>query len=128
MDPNLTLHDVWLDDLDYPKSLNATRINLGFLRKANRDLQTTRSVEIPACRAFLLAERTDEHLGLFTEGVEAEFFDGPEELLAKCRHYLAHDDERRRVAEAGFARCIRDGYDNEGRLRRVLDHLYGPPA
>lgn len=128
VNPNLTLHDVWLDDLDYPKSLNATRINLGFLRKANRDLQTTRSVEIPACRAFLLAERTDEHLGLFTEGVEAEFFDGPEELLAKCRHYLAHDDERRRIAEAGFARCLRGGYDNKGRLRRVLDHLYGPPA
>jgi spore maturation protein CgeB len=76
----------------------------------------------------MLAERTDEHLGLFAEGAEAEFFEGSKELLTKCRHYLAHDDEHRRIAEAGFARCLRGGYDNKGRLRRVLDHLYGPPA
>jgi hypothetical protein len=107
---------------DYARAICATRVNLGFLRKVNRDLQTTRSVEIPACGGFLLAERTEEHLRLFREGVEAEFFSSPDELVRKARHYLGHEDERARIARAGRERCLRDGYDNRTMVRRVLAH------
>lgn len=100
-----------------------TAINLGFLRKVNRDLQTTRTMEIPACRAFMLAERTDEHRRLFEEGVEAEYFDSFEELLSKCRYYLEHDDEQRAIARRGYDRCIRDGYGNQHRMKQILDYL-----
>lgn len=121
--PNLRVLGEWMDSDTYPRSINATKINLGFLRKVNRDLQTTRSIEIPACRAFLLAERTDEHRRLFREGIEAEFFDGFDELLEKCRHYLAHESERLRIAERGHRRCILGGYSYEGRLLNVVDRL-----
>jgi hypothetical protein len=123
--PRLVAHDTMLGGLEYAKAINAAKINLGFLRKVNRDLQTTRSIEIPACGGFLLAERTDEHLRLFEEGREAEFFSDFDELLRKCRHYLAHDDERARIAAAGRARCLAGGYSNAERLRAVLAHL-GP--
>jgi spore maturation protein CgeB len=108
---------------DYVKAINAARINLGFLRKGARDRQTTRSVEIPGCRAFMLAERTDEHLELFEEGVEAEFFDSFDELLSKCRYYLQHEDERRQIAAAGYERCLRSRYRNRDRLQDVLEAL-----
>jgi hypothetical protein len=121
--PNLRIVGEHLEGLEYARAVNATKINLGFLRKAYRDRQTTRSVEIPACGAFLLAERTDEHRRLFEEGVEVELFTGFDELLAKARHYLEHEDERRRIAAAGRRRCLESGYSNEHRLAAVLEHL-----
>jgi len=122
--PNFTSTDTFIGESEYPRIINATKINLGFLRKVNRDLQTTRSIEIPACRAFMLAERTAEHVRLFREGEEAEFFDSFEELRDKCRRYLADDEARRRIAEAGYRRCVEAGYSNEERLARVLAHLF----
>ncbi|MDJ0849932.1 MAG: glycosyltransferase [Myxococcota bacterium] len=121
---NLEVVDGWVGSADYAKVVNATKINLGFLRRENRDLQTTRSVEIPACGSFLLAERTEEHLRLFREGEEAEFFASFDELLEKCRYYLDHEDERLRIAAAGLRRCREGGYGNPARLEWVLDQLF----
>jgi len=119
----LTLENRPLYGDDFPKACVAFKINLGFLRKMNRDLQTTRSVEIPACGGFMLAERTQEHQELFEEGNEAGFFDTPEELLEKCRYYLAHSTVRERIALAGRQRCVTSRYSNEGRLATVLPGL-----
>ena len=124
--PNLRVEGrpLWSDD--YASALSAFRINLCFLRKANRDRHTTRSVEIPACGGFMLAERTAEHLALFEEDVEAVYFSDDDELLDKVRWYLAHEPERARIAEAGRRRCWAGGYTYERRLEgilaRVLDH------
>lgn len=120
--PNLRVEGrpLWADD--YARAISATRINLGFLRRVNRDRHTTRSIEIPACGGFLLAERTPEHLELFREGVEAEFFAGDGELLEKARWYLAHEPERARIAEAGLRRCRESDYSNDHQLAIVLEH------
>ncbi len=104
----------------YAMAICSFDINLCFLRKLNRDLQTTRSVEIPACGAFMLAERSDEHLELFREGVEAEFFGSDEELLEKTRYYLVNPEKRRRIAFAGRQRCIESGYSNHEKLKQML--------
>jgi spore maturation protein CgeB len=104
----------------YAKALCSFDICLGFLCKANRDLQTTRTVEIPACQRFMLAERSAEQSELFEEGNEAEFFESTEELLRKIRFYLAHPEERMRIAAAGRERCLRSGYSNQERLKWAL--------
>lgn len=105
---------------DYSRGICSFDINLGFLRKGNRDLSTTRSVEVPACGAFMLAERTIEHCAMFEEGKEAEFFATDRELVDKVRYYLARPDDRRRIAQAGRQRCLHGGYSNQDRLRQML--------
>jgi spore maturation protein CgeB len=110
--PNLVKYNYPLIDKKYTKALNSFDIALCFLRKDNKDLQTTRSVEIPACGSFMLAERTEEHLKLFQEGKEAEFFSSKNELLGKIRYYLKNPKERIRIAEAGKKRCKISGYSN----------------
>lgn len=105
---------------DYALALCSFDINLCFLRKSNRDLQTTRTMEIPACGAFMLAERTDEHLALFEEGKEAEFFASDAELIDKAKYYIAHPAQRRVIAEAGRQRCLRSGYSNQDRMADMM--------
>ena len=117
---NLLLENRPMWGKQYAKAICAFDINLCFLRKCNRDLQTTRSVEIPACGAFMLAERTDEHRKLFEEGKEADFFSNNDELLKKVRYYLDHENERLDIAKAGYSRCLRDGYSYENRLKGIL--------
>jgi spore maturation protein CgeB len=121
--PNLILEGKPVHNEDFVKVLNATRINLNFLRKINRDRHTSRSLEIPACQAFMLAERTEEHLQLFEEGREADFFESPEELLAKVQYYLDHETQRQQIAKAGRDRCIKSGYSHHDRLKVMIDQL-----
>jgi spore maturation protein CgeB len=120
---NLDVHPTPLWGEDYVKAINAFKIKLCFLRKVNRDLQTTRSVEIPACRIFMLAERTYEHVELFMEGEEAEFFNDVNELIEKCKYYLENEKDRKRISENGFRRCVTSGYDNKSRLNQVLEYV-----
>ena len=108
---------------EYAKAICCFDINLAFLRKWSRDLQTTRSVEIPACAAFMLAERTAEHQQLFEEGAEAEYFSSHEELLMKCQYYLAHPEARSLIAHAAYKRCIHSEYSYDRQMQDVLKRL-----
>ncbi|MGY6648129.1 CgeB family protein [Wenyingzhuangia sp. IMCC45574] len=121
--PNLEVYDGLFSD-DYPKALRAFKISLCFLRKINADQQTARTMEIPACGGFMLAERTDEHKRLFEEGKEAEFFDSNEELLNKCKFYLEHENERNSVVKLGRERCESSGYSNMKTIKRMLEKVH----
>jgi len=123
--PNLRIGYKSIWGSDYARAICSFGINLCFLRKANRDLHTTRSVEIAACGDFMLAERTTEHLKLFEEGKEAVFFSSDEELLEKAKYYLLHPQERQRVAEASRQRCLKSGYSNHERLGEMLKIIKG---
>ena len=110
---------------DFAKACNAFKINLCFLRKLNRDLQTTRSVEIPASGGFMLAERTNEHLDMFEEDREAVFFETIDELFEKITYYLSHPEKRNLIKAAGLKRCQVSGYDNSSRISVALSKILG---
>ncbi|WP_245932597.1 CgeB family protein [Aquabacterium olei] len=119
----VTLRKYWrggpISGDDYAKAIQCAKINLGLLSKGNRDLHTTRSLEIPALGGVLCAERTAEHLLMYEEGVEAIFWSDAAECAASCAELLADEPQRRSVAERGFARYRANKHGNED----VLSHF-----
>jgi spore maturation protein CgeB len=120
------VHDEGLWGDDYAAALFQAGIALGLLTCNHRDLYTSRSFEIPACGGFMLAERTVEHMMLFREGVEAEFFSDLEELCDKVKYYLAHPQEARAIGQRGRQRCIESGYGYDKCLPRWLAFASNP--
>ena len=105
---------------DYVRALNATKIALVFFSTWNADTFTRRVFEIPACGTMMLSQRTETMQSLYVEDKEAVYFSNVDELVDKARFYLAHDDARRRIAEAGRLRCISSGYDIYSRMREWI--------
>lgn len=112
---------IWGDE--YPIAICCAKMCLGLLSKIIPETVTTRSFEIPACSVFMLAERTEDHLQLFEEGIEAEYFKGEEELFDKAKYYLGHPTERNKIAAAGRERCIKSGYSYHDRIRMMLKEI-----
>jgi spore maturation protein CgeB len=108
---------------EYAYALSGARISIGFLRQICPDQHTTRTFEIPACGSMLLADRSEEHLDMFEEGVEAEFFASTEELVEKAQFYLANESSRAKIALAGFRRCHDGGYSYSARMQMVMAEL-----
>lgn len=117
--PKVSYQDCFLRGLEYAKVISSSKIVLAFLRKVNRDLQTNRSVELPAMKAFMVAERSSEHIEMFKDGDEALFFSSYEELYDICISYLYNEDERSRIAENGYKRVYDSGYTNEALARKI---------
>ncbi len=100
---------------DYSRVMHHGKIALCFLRKMNRDRITTRSIEIPAMRRAMVAEKTEEHDSHFADGSEYLGFRDGAELLDKVRALLADDGLRLKIAENGRARCFASGYTTADR-------------
>jgi spore maturation protein CgeB len=80
-----------------------------------------RTFEIPACGAFLCAQRTDEHREIFREGLEATFFDDPDELRSKVTRYLADAAARARIAEAGLLAVTQHPHTYRDRIMEMVE-------
>ncbi len=100
--PKLRVESQPVYDDDYARVIAASDINLCYLRRLNRDRQTTRSIEIPACGGFMIHERNTEIGALFTEDLEAAYFSDTDELARQCRRWL--DDPAGRASVAVAAR------------------------
>jgi spore maturation protein CgeB len=113
------------DDQAYSAVILAAKICLGFLSKGNRDLHTSRSLEIPALGSLLCAERTSEHLALYEEGVEAVFWNDAFECAEICKNLLANNKRRKEIAQKGHERALHNNLFNEPVLTSIIDTVTG---
>lgn len=121
---NLIVHNKPLEGHMYRQAISSSKISLCFLRKSNDDIQTSRSIEIPACKGFMIAERTVEHQKLFKENIEAVYFDSEKELLEKVKFYLQNDNLRQMIAERGYKRVIESDYSYENMIKIILNKSF----
>ncbi len=115
-----------LGDL-YALAIQCSTINLAILSEqvsgsSSGDLITSRTFHIPGAGGFMLHERNEESVLYFKENEEAGFFDGPEEMTAKVRQYLADDTLRERIQLAGYHRACKD-HSLDARAGSVLSEI-----
>lgn len=110
-----------LNSEDMAKGFAASKIAVAFVRQHNKETLACRTYEIPACGTFMLHERTSKTGEVFEEGKEAEFFSSYEELRDKVAYYLTHEEERRRIAEAGLRKIRSGGNYFKDRAKFILD-------
>ena len=107
----------------YREAIWRSKINLSFITHSNQDEFVHKSFEIAGCGGFLLAERSAGHEARFREDEEAVFFTGFEECAEKIRRYLPDEAARERIAAAGRARAVRDGYGNDAQMAKIVQRL-----
>ncbi len=110
---------------DYRLAMSGAKIAVNLVRRANRDDHVMRTFEIPACGAFMLAERTDTHQELFVEDREAVFFGSPEEMAGKIGEFLPRDDARAAIAAAGHRKIISGRHTYADRLDEIVGLVTG---
>jgi spore maturation protein CgeB len=97
---------------------NQSRINLNlsntyrrgkFLAwRHRRDQIKGRNFEIPGCGGFQLSGAADNLEAYFRPDEEIVLFRSRSELLENIHHYLRHEEERARIARAGYERTLRE--------------------
>lgn len=97
-----------------------SKILLNFMDPATWPGPNMRSFEQPACRAFMLTNRTPALAELFKEGETIEYFNSVEEARDKINFYLAHEDARQRIAEASYRFVIEGGHTYVDRARQLI--------
>lgn len=104
----------------YNEQINACEIAVVFLSKINKDTYTRRCFEIPATKTFMLAPYTDDLASMFIEDEEIVFFRNENEFVEKIQYYLEHTDQRKRIAEAGYRRVMKDGHEVCDRVKQIM--------
>ena len=105
---------------DYNLALNSAKIALVFLSKLNNDTYTRRNFEIPVVKTFMLSEYGDDLNNLFAAGREADYFHNKEEMIEKINYYLANENKRKEIVEAGYRRLIKDSHEVANRINEII--------
>lgn len=81
-----------------------------------------RNFEVPGCGGFLLTGYADHLEDYYKSGQEIVCFRSVNEMIDQIRYYLAHEDERRSIAKAGYERTRRD-HTYERRLHEIFARI-----
>lgn len=98
---------------------NASKINIGLNNYGLAGIHA-RVLDAALCKAFGLYEYTPGLEKYFTYGEDVVWFKTPEEMAEKIEFYLAHPEERKRIAENAY-RNVMENHTTLSRARKMLD-------
>lgn len=109
--------------LDYhtemPRMFKSVKININSSIRSAQSGVNLRTVDVLGCRGFLLSNPQPEIVEYFEDRKELVLFRDLEEAIDLADYYLKHDDERERIAQAGYERVKRD-FRYEDRFREMF--------
>lgn len=91
----------------------------GFVPGRSRQIKA-RVFEVPGAGGFLLTESARGLDSFYRIAEEVAVFNGISDLAEKIRHFIAHPEERNRMAMAGYVRT-RDEHTYEKRFAKLLE-------
>ncbi|HEX2927773.1 MAG TPA: glycosyltransferase [Ruminiclostridium sp.] len=106
---------------DMIQVFGSSKINLNLTNSSNCELQQIkgRNFEVPGCGGFLLTGKAENLAEYYLPDKEIACFETLEELTEKITYYVAHEDERRRIAKNGYERTRKE-HTYEQRLRHIF--------
>lgn len=107
-----------------PVVFHYSKINLNITAKSIRSGLPLRIFDILGCGGFCLTNYQPELSDYFTIGSDLECYTDEKDLLDKVSYYLAHEDERARIARNGFE-TIKKYHNYPERLLQMLSLAYG---
>lgn len=110
---------------EMPLIFHESKINLNVTSKAIESGIPLRILDILACGGFCITNYQTEAAELLADGEELVMYTDMEDLQAKLRYYLEHDEEREQIAQNG-KRAVRERFALADRLRIMLDGMPFP--
>ncbi len=87
---------------EMPIVFNRSKINLNPTTKGIREGIPLRIMDVLGCGGFLITNYQTEIAEYFSSGEDLVIYESMDDLEDKVGYYLAHEDERRKIAETGF--------------------------
>ena len=104
---------------EMPVIFHESKINLNITSKAIRLGLPLRIFDILSCGGFLITNYQPEIPELFTPGEDLVMYGSQEELMDLTAYYLAHEDERKEIAQNGL-HTLKENYTYEKQLGKLL--------
>lgn len=104
---------------EMPKVFHLSKINLNMTIRPIQTGLPLRIFDIMGCGGFLMTNYQPELTEHFEIGVDLEAYSSLDELVDKCSYYLAHDNERQKIAENGY-RKVKEAHTYQKRLTEML--------
>jgi spore maturation protein CgeB len=114
----------WMRTISFPERTRLhQRAKIGFnVHWNNHGLGNQRLYYLPANGVMQICD-SQQYLGrVFEVGKEVETYRSADELIEKIRYYLAHDDEREKIALRGYGRTMKE-YRFSDILRKSADYI-----
>ena len=87
---------------EMPFVFRQSKININCTMRSIQTGIPQRIWDVLACKGFLLTNNQPEIHEYFRVGEHLETYDSQEEMIEKINYYLDHEEERQRIAEAGY--------------------------
>lgn len=102
-----------------PKIFRASKINLNFTIPNIKSGLPLRMWDIMGAGGFLMTNYQAELPYYFEIGKDLVCFESEQELIEKCRYYLAHEEERIEIADNGYEK-VKERHSIHNRLETIL--------